>query len=172
MSGPAERTGWDRQLYCEIADAAGNSARTDTVTLTLTVPPEETPASAFLFDAATGEIRGNDRTLTRVVIPARIDGAAVKTVRLQAFYGYRDLTEALLPEGVEEIGAGAFYACSSLRTVTIPRSVTHIAGVAFLACGSLVEVRYAGTPAQWAAIQIDENNDALSAARIVYGGQS
>ena len=68
--------------------------------------------------------------------------------------------------------AGAFYACSSLRTVTIPGSLTHIAGAAFLACGSLEELRYAGTPAQWAAIQIDGNNDALSAARIVYGGQS
>ncbi len=50
------------------------------------------------------------------------------------------LTEAVLPDGLTEIGDSAFYGCETLERVSIPDSVTEIGKYAFARCTSLEEI--------------------------------
>ncbi|MBR6322263.1 MAG: leucine-rich repeat protein, partial [Lachnospiraceae bacterium] len=71
------------------------------------------------FDKNSGTITKADKTVTKAVIPAYIDGVAVKIIGKEAFYQCADLTEILLPEGLEEIGQSGLEA-TGLTHVTIP----------------------------------------------------
>ena len=75
-----------------------------------------------------------------------------------------------IPAGVETIGGEAFFYCESLTTVEIPASVTSIEGYAFYACGNLSKVIYMGNELQWEDINIKNNNDDLTSAKISYKG--
>lgn len=79
-----------------------------------------------------------DTALTEVVIPATIDGCPVVA-----------------------IDPWAFALCDNLTKVTIPESVTSIGANAFYLCDGLTNVNYFGSKADWNAIAIGENNDAL-----------
>jgi len=61
------------------------------------------------------------------------EGSVCTGVGDYAFRG-TGITEALLPEGIEEIGTGAFYGCSALQKVTIPESVESLGNSAFSGC--------------------------------------
>ena len=50
------------------------------------------------------------------------------------------ITEYVIPEGVETIGANAYSNCSGLTSVTIPSSVTSIGNSAFSGCTSLESI--------------------------------
>ena len=86
----------------------------------------------------------------------------------------RDKINAVeIQEGVTSIGGDAF--CTStvdadngIRSVTIPVSVTEIGMYAFSGNSSLTDVYYAGTKAQWQAINIGSYNEPLSSATIHY----
>ena len=83
-----------------------------------------------------------------------------------AFNGCDGLTSIVLPEGIKKIEMGAFLD-TSLSTVTIPASVTEIGARVFESyVNSLTDVYYGGTEAQWNAISIDADNDALKNATI------
>ena len=86
--------------------------------------------------------------LTSVEIPD-----SVTSIGNSAFYGCSSLTSVEIPDSVTSIGDYAFYGCSSLTSVEIPDSVTSIGDVAFYGCSSLTSVRYAGTKAEWEAIE-------------------
>lgn len=70
----------------------------------------------------------------------------------------------VIPEGVTEIGEYAFAYCAGITKVVIPVSVRTIGGNAFLECHALTEVQYAGTEADWEAIDIGSGNESLEAA--------
>ncbi len=57
-----------------------------------------------------------------------------------AGYAYTDVEDVIIPEGVEELGAGAFEGCSRLRSVKFPASLKRIGDFAFSFCESLNEV--------------------------------
>lgn len=63
----------------------------------------------------------------------------VKHVEAGAFEG-SELTEVVLPEGVEDIGDGAFTGASGLRRLNLPSSLTHI-GAAFVNGPARLSVR-------------------------------
>jgi hypothetical protein len=65
----------------------------------------------------------------RVVIPAYINGLAVRRIGDSAFRQKR-ITEVIIPEGVRAIGAQAFFG-NQLNRVEIPSSVKEIAPSAF-----------------------------------------
>ena len=77
-----------------------------------------------------------------------------------------DSEEYTIPDGVKSIAQDAFE-LSCVHTITIPTSVTTIEYRAFNACDNLGRVNFAGTVAQWKAIDIGEENDALNNA-IIY----
>ena len=102
-------------------------------------------------------------SLTRVTIPS-----SVTSIGERAFEDCSSLTSVTIPSSVISIGIRAFNSCSSLTSVTIPDSVTSIGEQAFDYCTSLTDVYYAGSEAQWKAIQISYGNDALLNAKIHY----
>ena len=71
----------------------------------------------------------------------------------EAFKYCNSLVEVTIPEGMTSIGKNAFEACYNLASVTIPASVEYIGNIAFSGCPNLTEVKYAGTKAQWEAIE-------------------
>ena len=103
------------------------------------------------------------RSLTSVTI---LD--SVTLIDDAAFYNCSSLTSMTIPDSVTSIGSSAFEGCASLTSVTIPDSVTSIGWSAFKGCASLTDVYYAGSEAQWKAIQISYENDALLNANIHY----
>lgn len=64
-----------------------------------------------------------------------------------------EMTSIVIPDGVTSIGDNAFYNCSSLTSVTIGDGVTSISNSAFSGCSSLTDITFAGTKAQWKAIE-------------------
>ena len=64
---------------------------------------------------------------------------SLKRIEKEAFV-WAGLREAVLPEGVEEIGAAAFWCCPELTEVSIPRSVKEIGEYAFYGCSGLKKI--------------------------------
>ena len=87
-----------------------------------------------------------------VVVPATVDGAAIKTIGEYAFYKYNKVLCFTLPsskmrsieiaEGVETISKYAFYQCKKLNSLTIPESVTMIDKMAFASCTGLKTLEF------------------------------
>ena len=78
--------------------------------------------------AGTGDEIGE---CTRLVLPE-----GVKIIEDFAFFG-QEFEEVILPEGLEEIGAGAFEACSALVRVIFPQSLQKLGEYAFDRCTAL-----------------------------------
>lgn len=57
-----------------------------------------------------------------------------------SFWGRKQLTEVLLPTGIQYIGESAFENCVNLRKVNIPSAVTRIGFAAFRRCMALQEL--------------------------------
>ena len=77
----------------------------------------------------------NGEELTDLIIPQ-----GVNTLKYCTFAGCTSLTSATIPNSVTSIGNGAFRDCRSLTSVTIPDSVTSIGESAFYGCSSLTSV--------------------------------
>ena len=124
--------------------------------------------------------------LTSITIP---DG--VSSIGKSAFEGCESLAFLTIPNSVMSIGGSAFKDCTCLSSITIPDGVTSVEKDMFLGCTSLTEltlpasvtvirenafkndstlktIRYGGTRSQWTAINIEEGNDALTWAEILY----
>ena len=56
--------------------------------------------------------------------------------------------------------------CENLESVIISDSVTHIEYHAFHQCNALTDVYYTGTKQQWEAIEIIDNEELISQAKI------
>lgn len=97
-------------------------------------PPIIDDENAFVFDEATQTITGYRGSRTDVVIPAEINGVAVKRIGKGAFDGTGKssgkLTSVVIPEGVEEIGEEAFKV-NSLIGITLPSTLKTIGKGAF-----------------------------------------
>lgn len=103
----------------------------------------------------------NYTNLTSVTIPS-----SVTFIDVSAFHG-TGLTSVTIPASVTSIEEWTFANCSALTRISIPASVTSIGGAAFQKAG-VTDVYYAGTEAQWKAIQMGEYNKALTNANIHY----
>ena len=69
-----------------------------------------------------------------------------------AFSGCTGLTTVTIPSGMTSIGPYVFNKCTNLTSAMIPESVIHVDYWAFYECDDL-EIYYAGTKAQWLAIE-------------------
>ena len=131
-----------------------------------------TEGNSHYASDASGVLFSKDKT-TLVQCPGAFSGAytipdSVTSIGGSAFEKCKSLTSVTIPDSVTSIGDYAFCDCTSLTSVTIPDSVTSIGDNAFLGCESLTDVYYAGSEAQWKAIQISYGNNALLNAKIHY----
>ena len=74
-----------------------------------------------------------DTGIMEVTIPGNINKCS------NAFYGCRQLQQAIIEEGVKEL-SGTFAECENLSSVTIPSSVTQISVTTFRNCRNLQDV--------------------------------
>lgn len=88
--------------------------------------------------------------LEEVIIPA---GSQLEEIEGQAFLGCASLTSLSFPEGLASIGGSAFSDCASLTSISLPKGLSSIGEWAFSGCSSLAEIAYAGTKAEWNAIE-------------------
>lgn len=77
-------------------------------------------------------------------------------------------TEITVKLGTRGICYGAFLRCSGLALINIPKDVERIGKRAFSECDNLREIRYAGTNKQWDKIVIEDYNEKLKSATIIY----
>lgn len=105
----------------------------------------------------------NCRALEQVEIPNR-----VTSIGDSAFRNCASLTELELPNGVQLIGESAFENCADLTAVEFPASVRSIGWDAFKDCGSLRNVYYAGSEAQWEAIEELSHSGLISGAITIH----
>ncbi len=74
-----------------------------------------------------------------------------------------------IPDSVTRIGNGSFEAHAALTRITIGASVTVIGYYAFNSCDALETVYYGGGEGRWDHILINEGNDSLLNAKVVFG---
>ena len=79
----------------------------------------------------------------------------------------RNARSYAVPEGITWIKDSAF--CdATLEEIIIPFSVKIIESYAFAGCSELTDVCYLGSKAEWDAIMLSENNDALRNAKVTF----
>jgi hypothetical protein len=83
-----------------------------------------------------------------------------------AFSGCTSLEELYIPEGVTYIGGRAF--ASGPAVVHLPSTLTEIGSCALNTNYETFDIYYAGTEAQWNAIENIENYSEFAATRKVY----
>jgi len=86
--------------------------------------------------------------IEEIVIPE-----GVTVIRNQAFYRCVNLKKITLPSTLEYIYDSAFADCESLVSIVIPREVKLIETWAFRDCKNLTKFTFAGTVAEWNAVQ-------------------
>ena len=149
----------DKTLTAEQQKEIGTAIRTKTkgwygrISLDLSSATELTEISEEAFMAS--NLRG-------LILPDSLE-----TIGIGAFNGNR-FEEIVIPDNVKTIEKGSFMDCSRLKTITLPASLVSIGTSAFADCDRLETVNYKGTQTQWAKIKIDDYNDKLTAANIVY----
>ena len=89
---------------------------------------------------------GGYKNLKHVNIPNGV------TSILVASFQESNLANLVLPNSVVELGLGAFYRCT-LQYIVIPSSVVTFGRGCFDDCSNLTDIYYAGTQAQWEAIE-------------------
>jgi hypothetical protein len=70
-----------------------------------------------------------------------------------AFYSCGEMQSITLPETVCYIGEEAFGNCNTLAKITLPKALAYIGSSAFMYCSKLKEINFAGTEAEWNAIE-------------------
>ncbi|MCI9121105.1 MAG: leucine-rich repeat protein [Oscillibacter sp.] len=104
------------------------------------------------------------------VLQAKTECTIPSSVTRVGDSGFREctnLTGVTFSSGNTSIGDRAFWGLKALTRVTIPTSMTNIGYAAFWETG-VKDVYYAGTEAQWKAIQTGDYNEALTKANIHY----
>ena len=144
----------NREVYCVITDAFGNTVTTNTVVLTEAEVPAYTQGLIFeLKNNSYYIVVGLEETCTdtKIVIPAMYNDLPVKNIGASAFENNTAITSVSIPETVTVIDQKAFAGCTSLTSMTLPKDLKTLRANVFSNCTSL------------ATIQIFDNLTLLSA---------
>lgn len=79
--------------------------------------------------------------------------AGVTEIKDSAFKDCSHLMFVNICEGVEKIGSKAFYGCDKLNKIWLPKSLVSLGLEAFAGCSFLKKIYYAGTVAEFNAVQ-------------------
>lgn len=82
------------------------------------------------------------------IIPSYASASSTPWVSYQS-----SATTIVVSDGFTQIGSYAFGGFNKVTTVTLPESLTTINKEAFSGCSSMANVKFKGTPAQWASIE-------------------
>jgi len=95
--------------------------------------------------------------------------ASMESIGEYAFAQCVSLKSIVIPEGVQTLQDFTFYGCTALEEITLPVSLKRMEryyGVTFYGCTSLKTIHYAGTKAQWEAVEtygiLDDNLSAYT----------
>ena len=128
------------ELLDELSALKNNTDSSDSYTSDDTT---DTKKPVLIFDYTVSD---NTATITKyngaeqnVVIPATIDGYAVRAIADKAFAG-TDIKSVIISNGVKELGWFVFENCPRLHSVTVPKSVDSIGYDAFGGTGASVTV--------------------------------
>ena len=130
--------------------------------------------SAADFEIHAGVLTKYHGKDTSVVIP---DG--IQEIGAGCFSGFRYLTSVVLPDGLKVISDGAFSGCSSLEKINIPDSVTRIGNEntfssadTFRCCSKLKTVLISNTTYERLCPQIEERHPYLRHGAVIDWGWS
>ena len=97
-------------------------------------------------------------TVTKVIIPASIDGIDVVKIDGHAFKE-TNITSVDIADSVTEIGEKAFYYCRRLRDVKLSNSITKLANRTFFGCTSLTSLTIPATVTEIEEKAIEQCHD-------------
>lgn len=83
---------------------------------------------------------GTSKYLEKIIIPTTYNSKPITKIEPNAFKAAENLREAVIPEGVREIGKSAFSGCAKLESIVIPKSVEKIGDSAFWGCAKLESI--------------------------------
>ncbi|PWM71591.1 MAG: hypothetical protein DBX59_08465 [Bacillota bacterium] len=102
------------------------------------------------------------RNLTNITI-----GTSVKQIGWGAFANCSELTSIAIPDSTNEIHSQLFSGCTNLTNIVLPLSVWRIYASAFSNTG-LENVYYLGNANDWTNLIIENDNSALSSAKVYF----
>ena len=176
-------------------DVTDTQPATETVEEVVTEPTIPTTSSIGL--TFTLNSNGKGYTCTGIgtctdtdIVLDTYNGLPVTAIGYEAFRGCSQMTSISLPSTVNQIEQGAFWDCTGLTSVVIPKRVTELSIQLFEGCTSLttltlpknlkviriealyntrlMNIYFAGTEAQWAAVTVEEANHELDFATVHY----
>ena len=176
-------------------DVTDTQPATETVEEVVTEPTIPTTSSIGL--TFTLNSNGKGYTCTGIgtctdtdIVLDTYNGLPVTAIGYEAFRGCSQMTSISLPSTVNQIEQGAFWDCTGLTGVVIPKRVTELSMQLFEGCTSLtsltlpknlkviriealyntrlMNIYFAGTEAQWAAVTVEEANHELDFATVHY----
>ncbi len=118
--------------------------------------------TGVLTISGTGEMENYELTDAEKLNWSSFDGSITAVVIEDG------VTSVILSDSIASLGWYVYQICKDLTSVTIPVSLISIGKGAFAFCRNLSDVYYAGSEAEWNAIEIGSNNDYLTSATIHY----
>lgn len=105
----------------------------------------------------------NCYSLTDITIPDTIT-----KIGLRAFNSCTALRSVHLGSGITQVPSYLFSCCYSLERVSFGAPITAIDEFAFSECPRLEKIYYPGTTADWNAVTVGEENEALQNVEVIY----
>ena len=133
------------------------------LTVTVVRFPSLDKEDEFIRDVAVTETFSGCTSIKKCIFPKRL-----KKLGYEMFNECTNLEEVILPTHLEEIGDACFWCCVSLKEIKLPRTLRLIEANAFCGCDNLHKVYFGGSKEEWDAIEIEENNDPLEEAEIIF----
>lgn len=136
-------------------------------------PLQPTPGVVYLLstDGTYAEVVDYTGTETNVMIAEEYNGAPVTTIGVQAFAN-KNISLAVIPQGVTTIREKAFSNCTNLSRIIIPNTVSSVESSAFNNCYSLKSVRITNI-VNWCSIDFSSpsSNPLYYAKELYVGGE-
>ncbi len=95
-------------------------------------------------------------------------GGQITDLDNYAFQSCTGLLRAVILEPVERLGYDVLENCTSLKELYLPATLSLIDRYALNNCPALTDIYFAGSEAEWQAVQVEENNDILSQVTVHY----